>query len=139
MKLVLLYTYFNGFEQFEHSFSKMKDLVDEVVFCYQRISNTGNFNDDLDLKALLALSAHKFYLKSSGKSWDPSIYSALYLANKSLLKPSEYFHNYNSEAVNAVHFMPLSNSIASIDDDGNLIVSDPSNISARPIKFNQQK
>jgi hypothetical protein len=50
MKLVLLYTYFNGFEQFEHSFSKMNELVDDVVFCYQRISNTGNTNDVLDLE-----------------------------------------------------------------------------------------
>lgn len=41
MKLVLLYTYFNGIEQLEHSFSKMRNLVDEVVICYQKVSHNG--------------------------------------------------------------------------------------------------
>lgn len=47
MKTVLLYTYFNGFEQYLHSYKEMAHLFDEVVFCYQRISNTGNENKNL--------------------------------------------------------------------------------------------
>lgn len=47
MKTVLLYTYFNGFEQYLHSFKSMGNLFDEVVFCYQRISNTGNENKNI--------------------------------------------------------------------------------------------
>ena len=47
MKTVLLYTYFNGFEQYLHSYKSMAHLFDKVVFCYQRISNTGNENKNI--------------------------------------------------------------------------------------------
>lgn len=48
MKTVLLYSYFNGFEQLKHSLSKMNDLFDEVVICYQTVSNTGNISSDIE-------------------------------------------------------------------------------------------
>ena len=41
MRTVLLYTYFNGFEQYLHSYKQMAHLFDDVVFCFQRVSNMG--------------------------------------------------------------------------------------------------
>lgn len=42
MKLTLCYTMFNGFEQLIKSINAMRDHVDQIIVCYQLISNTGN-------------------------------------------------------------------------------------------------
>lgn len=40
-KIYLLYTMFNGFDQLIESINAMVDHVDEILICYQDISNTG--------------------------------------------------------------------------------------------------
>lgn len=41
MKLIALYTVFNGTELLDGSISRIVDHVDEILVCYQTISNTG--------------------------------------------------------------------------------------------------
>ena len=48
MKLSLLYTYFNGFDQLINSIEKMHDLVDSVVVCYQTTSNKGHVSGTIE-------------------------------------------------------------------------------------------
>jgi hypothetical protein len=62
-KLILCYTYFNGIDQFKHSFSKMSRIVDDVIICYQTISNTGNENKNV-LKEIEDFHAHKIHYKT---------------------------------------------------------------------------
>ena len=57
-KLILCYTYFNGIEQLKHSFAKMAGLVDDIIICYQTVSNTGNVNENV-LEELEPFHIHK--------------------------------------------------------------------------------
>lgn len=47
MKLILCYSVFNGEELLQASIDNHIDLVDEIIICYQLISNKGNKNDAL--------------------------------------------------------------------------------------------
>ena len=48
MRLCFAYTVFNGIELLAGSIAQIKDHVDEIVICYQSISNRGNLNPDID-------------------------------------------------------------------------------------------
>jgi hypothetical protein len=62
MKLCFAYTVFNGFELLQGSINQIKDHVDEIVICFQDISNRGNFNADIEnqLDQLEGVSIIKF-------------------------------------------------------------------------------
>jgi hypothetical protein len=42
MKLILCYTYFNGFDQLLESIEQMRPIVDQIIITYQKTSNKGN-------------------------------------------------------------------------------------------------
>ena len=46
MKLTICYTTFNGLELLEKSISNIYDLVDCIIICHQKISNTGNLEKE---------------------------------------------------------------------------------------------
>lgn len=48
MKICYAYTVFNGFELLQGSINQIKDHVDEIVICFQDVSNRGNFNPDIE-------------------------------------------------------------------------------------------
>jgi len=48
MKLCFAYTVFNGFELLQGSINQIKDHVDEIVICFQDVSNRGNFNGEIE-------------------------------------------------------------------------------------------
>lgn len=47
MRLAVCYTVFNGLELLEKSIEQIRDQVDVIIICYQKISNTGNENVEL--------------------------------------------------------------------------------------------
>ncbi len=49
MKLSACYSVFNGLELLEKSIQQIYHLVDDVVICYQTVSNKGNQCDDVEL------------------------------------------------------------------------------------------
>lgn len=48
MKLTACYTVFNGLELLEKSIDQIYNLVDEVIICYQTVSNKGNKCDKVE-------------------------------------------------------------------------------------------
>jgi len=50
MKLAYCITVFNGWELLRPAIDNIKPLVDEVILCYQNMSNTGNYDPDNEVR-----------------------------------------------------------------------------------------
>lgn len=48
MKLAACYTLFNGLELLDNSINQIFDCVDEIILCYQKISNKGNVSNEIE-------------------------------------------------------------------------------------------
>lgn len=59
MKLTACYTVFNGFELLENSINQIIDMVDNIIICYQTVSNAGNESRDIEAQIFYAFSANK--------------------------------------------------------------------------------
>jgi len=70
MKLALLYTYFSGFEQLKKSIDAMQNEVDEIVVCFQMISNKGEINPEV--KNEMRELSHQFE-KVWLLQWEPDL------------------------------------------------------------------
>lgn len=112
---------------------KMRIIAQNLALTAQN-----NTFEDKNLKALLALQAYRFNREYHGKDWDPGIFSALFSAYRAMQQQEEYLHNFNSEAVNHVAFQPGTRNIASIDDNGNLVMSATNPMSSDPVKLKKQ-
>jgi hypothetical protein len=58
VKLSFAYTVYNGTELLKHSIKQIENIVDDIIICYQTVSNRGNLNLQLE-KELIKLSVKK--------------------------------------------------------------------------------
>ncbi len=86
----------------------------------------GTYNDDI--KPLLALQAHKFNTLYNGKNYDPDIISALFSSVRFLQNRSDYVHNHHSDAVRSIAFSNDGKYIASMGNEGKLIVAEAADL-----------
>lgn len=59
MKLCAAYTIFNGLELLDESIKQIKDHVDEIIICYQKVSNKGNESSEVAPMAAMMAIKHK--------------------------------------------------------------------------------
>lgn len=67
MKVALAYSVFNGVELLEKSIRTHAPFVDDIIICYQTVSNRGNFNDTLEKDLVKIATINKVQLHR----WNP--------------------------------------------------------------------
>jgi hypothetical protein len=69
MKLIAMYSVYNGTELLDGSIDRIFDLVDEVVVCIQTISNTGNTSNESERW----LKKSRYRNKITALRWQPDL------------------------------------------------------------------
>lgn len=71
MRLAACYTVFNGLELLKHSIRSINDHVDDIVICWQSISNKGNKSDEV--REFIENMMNEFNPKYTFKKFTPNI------------------------------------------------------------------
>lgn len=98
MKLALLYTYFNGYEELDESISAMHGMFDEIIICFQDCSNKGEINPmvESEVRSIARKFDNVWHV-----NWEPDL-------KKNTKQNERDKHDFmikHAKAMNATHFV----------------------------------
>ena len=95
-----------------------------------------DYTFDESVKALLALQAYDLNNKYGGDKMDPEIFAAIFSAYRLKQNKQDYMHREHHDVLKSISFNSSSNEIASVGNDGVVIMTD---IYSKPIKVRKSE